>query len=111
HLMTTATATVDASSHDAPTRAGLVVGLTFVAALVFALALRGGRVVVAIALLFLVFVPLEKLFALRRQKVFRKGLLTDLTHLLVNNVLVTVGAIALVIVSAIPFSWVRALDL
>jgi sterol desaturase/sphingolipid hydroxylase (fatty acid hydroxylase superfamily) len=93
------------------TRTGLVVGLTVVAALVFALAVRGGRVVVAIALLFLVFVPLEKLFALRRQKVFRTGLVTDVTHLLVNNVFVTVGAIALVVVSAIPFYWVRALDL
>ena len=42
---------------------------------------------IGIALLFLVFVPLEKLFALRKQRVFRPGLLTDLTHILVNNVL------------------------
>ena len=63
----------------------------FVAALVLALLVRGNAAF-GIALLFLLFVPIEKLFALRRdQKVFRKGLFTDLTHLLVNNLLITVG--------------------
>ena len=57
--------------------------LTFAAAVVFALVLRGGAAI-GIALLFVVFVPLEKLFALRKQRVFRTGLLTDLTHILVN---------------------------
>jgi sterol desaturase/sphingolipid hydroxylase (fatty acid hydroxylase superfamily) len=95
---------------DRPTRAGLAVGLTFVAALVFALLTRG-RAVVGIAVLFLVFVPLEKLFAFRPQKVFRRGIATDLTHLLVNNVFVTIGTFALVIVAALPLLWVRALDL
>src|SRR5262249_15520642 len=92
-------------------RAGLVVGLTFVAALVFALVVRGGQLLVGVTLLFIVFVPLERLFALRKQKVIRKGLLTDLTHILVNNTFVTIGAIALVIVAGIPFYAVRALDL
>jgi len=96
---------------DRPTRTGLLIGLTFVGALVLALAFRGGRLVVGFALLFLIFVPLEKLFALRRQKVFRKGIVTDLTHLLVNNLFVTVAAFALVVVSAIPFFWIRAFDL
>src|SRR5436190_5290352 len=96
---------------DRPTKSGLVIGLTFVGALVLALAFRGGRVVVGFALLCLVFVPLEKLFALRRQKVFRKGIVTDLTHLLVNNLFVTVAALALVVVSAIPFFWIRSFDL
>ena len=96
---------------DRPTRTGLLVGLTFVGALAVALAFRGGRVLVGIALLFLIFVPLEKLFGLRRQKVFRKGIVTDLTHLLVNNLFVTVAAFALVVVSAIPFFWIRSFDL
>lgn len=95
---------------DAPTGVGMTVGLTLVAALVFALLTRG-RAVVGIAVLFLVFVPLEKLFALRPQRVFRRGIATDLTHLLVNNVFVTIGTFALVIVAALPLLWVRAFDL
>ena len=96
---------------DRPTRAGLVTGLTLVGALVFVLLLRGGAFVIGIALLFLVFVPLEKLFAFRPQKVFRTGFVTDLTHFIVNNVFVTIGAIALVVVAAIPFFWIRNFDL
>ena len=61
-------------------------------------------------LLFLVFVPLEKVFALHPQRVFRRGYLTDLTHFLVNNVFVTVGAIALVVLAALPFFWIRGFD-
>jgi sterol desaturase/sphingolipid hydroxylase (fatty acid hydroxylase superfamily) len=84
--------------------------LTFAAAVVFALVLRGPAVI-GIALLFLLFVPLEKLFALRKQRVFRTGLLTDLTHILVNNALTTVAVIALVVVAAIPVFWVRRFHL
>jgi sterol desaturase/sphingolipid hydroxylase (fatty acid hydroxylase superfamily) len=83
--------------------------LTFGAAVIFAIVLRGPAVL-GIALLFLLFVPLEKLFALRRQRVFRKGLLTDLTHILVNNALTTVAVIALVVVAAIPVFWIRRFD-
>jgi sterol desaturase/sphingolipid hydroxylase (fatty acid hydroxylase superfamily) len=95
---------------DRATRAGLVTGLVFVAALVLALAVRGNAAV-GIAVLFLVFAPLEKIFSLRPQKVFRRGLFTDLTHLLVNNLLVTAGVFVLVIVSAIPFIWLRRLEI
>jgi sterol desaturase/sphingolipid hydroxylase (fatty acid hydroxylase superfamily) len=93
---------------DRPTRAGLVTGLTFVAALVVALLVRGPGIV-GFAVLFLIFVPLEKLFALRPQRVFRRGFVTDFTHLLVNRVFVTIGAVAFAIVMALPFIWVRAL--
>jgi sterol desaturase/sphingolipid hydroxylase (fatty acid hydroxylase superfamily) len=89
--------------------AGVIAVLTFAAAVVFALVLRGGAAI-GIALLFLVFVPLEKLFALRPQKVFRRGLLTDLTHVLVNNALVTVATVVLVVVAALPLIWVRGFD-
>jgi sterol desaturase/sphingolipid hydroxylase (fatty acid hydroxylase superfamily) len=88
------------------TRAGIVTGFTFVAALVFAFVVRGGAAI-GIALLFVLFVPLEKLFALRSQKVFRKGFLTDLTHLLVNNTFVTIAAIVLMVIAALPLIWVR----
>jgi sterol desaturase/sphingolipid hydroxylase (fatty acid hydroxylase superfamily) len=81
--------------------------LTFVAAVVFAVAVRGPAVI-GIALLFLLFVPLEKAFALRPQKVFRRGLITDLTHLLVNNLFVTIGAIGLAVVMALPLLWLRS---
>lgn len=94
---------------DGVTRSGLVTGLTFVAALVVALAVRGNAVV-GIAVLFLLFVPLEKLFALRPQKVLRPALVTDLTHLLVNNLLVSAAALALVVVAALPLLWIRLFD-
>ena len=93
------------------TRAGLVTGLVFVAALVLALAVRGNAAF-GIAFLFLLFVPLEKVFALRHdQKVFRRGLVTDLTHLLVNNLLIGVAVVVFVVVAALPLIWVRQFDL
>jgi sterol desaturase/sphingolipid hydroxylase (fatty acid hydroxylase superfamily) len=58
-----------------------------------------------------VFVPLEKLFALRRQRVFRAGLLTDLTHILVNGAVTAVAVVVLVVVAAIPVFWIRRFDL
>jgi sterol desaturase/sphingolipid hydroxylase (fatty acid hydroxylase superfamily) len=95
---------------DRPTRAGLLIGLTFVVALIVAFAFRGPGVL-GLGVLFLVFVPLEKLFALRPQKVFRRSFVTDLTHLLVNNLLVTAGTVALIVVGAIPLFWVRNFNL
>ncbi len=95
---------------ERPTASGLAIGLTAVVALVVALLTRGAGVV-GIAVLFLLFVPLEKLFAFRPQKVFRRGFLTDMTHLLVNNVLITVGVLVAVVVAMIPFFWVRRLDI
>ena len=86
------------------------IGLTFLAALLFALLVRG-TAVVGIALLFVVFVPLEKVFALRRQPVFRPGLLTDLTHILVNTLITTIAVIVLVVAATIPLFWFRRLDL
>ena len=41
---------------------------------------------------------------------FRRGLLTDLTHLLVNNLLVTAATVVLVLLAAVPLIWVRAFD-
>ena len=99
-----------AVTQDRPTRFGLVTGLTFVGALAVALVVRGSAVV-GIAALFLLFVPLEKLFALRPQKVFRRGLLTDLTHLLVNNLFSTALGIGLVVVALIPVFWLRNMNI
>jgi len=90
------------------TRAGLVTGLTLVATLVVALTV--GDLAVGFVLLFLVFVPLEKVFALHPQRVFRRGYLTDLTHFLVNNLLVTVASIGFIILASLPFLWIRSFD-
>src|SRR2546430_15057173 len=101
---------VAAVDQERPTRFGLVTGLTFVGALAVALVVRGSAVV-GIAALFLLFVPLEKLFALRPQKVLRRGLVTDLTHLLVNNLFSTALGIALVVAALVPVFWLRNLNI
>jgi sterol desaturase/sphingolipid hydroxylase (fatty acid hydroxylase superfamily) len=95
---------------ERPTRLGLVTGLTLVGAIVIALVLRGGGPIIGFAVLFLVFVPLERVCALRPQRVFRRNYLTDLTHFFVNNVFVAIGAIVLVILAALPLIWLRAID-
>ena len=95
---------------ERPTRLGHVTGLTLVGAIVIALVLRGGGPIIGFAVLFLVFVPLERLFKLRPQRVFRRNYLTDLTHFFVNNVFVTIGAVVLVILAALPLIWLRAID-
>jgi sterol desaturase/sphingolipid hydroxylase (fatty acid hydroxylase superfamily) len=102
--------TETAADRDRPTRAGLALGLVTVAALLLGLATRGAGVI-GIVFLFLLFVPLEKLFALRPQKVFRRGFLTDVTHLLVNNALTAVGLVVVVVAAMVPFFWVRRLDI
>ena len=96
-----------ANGADRPSRAGPAAGVTLVAALAVALVARGTGIV-GFAVLFLIFVPLEKLFALRPRKVFRHGFVTDVTHLLVNRFFVTIGAIAFAITMALPFIWVRS---
>ena len=62
-----------------------MIALTFGAALVLALMVRGATALVGLAVLFLLFVPLEKLFAFRPQRVFRPHLLTDLFNPLVTS--------------------------
>jgi sterol desaturase/sphingolipid hydroxylase (fatty acid hydroxylase superfamily) len=102
---------VETASDVAPTTGrGLVTGLTLIGAVVLALVVRGGAPIIGFAVLFLVFVPLERVFALRPQKVFRRSFLTDLTHFFVNNMFVTVGAIVLVVLVALPLMWMRAID-
>ncbi len=49
--------------------------------------LNGVRLAIWLAILAVVFVPLERLFSLRRQKVARKGLPTDLAYYFLNNLL------------------------
>jgi sterol desaturase/sphingolipid hydroxylase (fatty acid hydroxylase superfamily) len=92
-----------------PTASSVALGLAAIAALVLGLALRGPGAL-GLVVLFLVFVPLEKLFALRPQRVLRRGFVTDLTHLLLTNLLVGVAVVGFVVVAALPLLWVRQFD-
>ena len=96
--------------HAQDRRLAVTLGLLSAAALIAGIALRGPAVI-GIGLLFLVFVPIEKLFALRKQKTFRRGWLTDVTHILVNNTVSTILAVVIAIVVSIPLLWLRPLDL
>ena len=97
------------ASRQGPSDVGLTAAVTLLAALLVALVTRG-NIVVGLVVLFLVFVPLERIFALHPRRVFRPGIVTDLTHLLANTTLVTIGTIALVVVAALPLLWLRAFD-
>lgn len=79
----------------------------FVIAALIALLTRP-RAIIGVVLLFVVFVPLEKRFALVPRPALRRGLLTDLTHLLVNGVLVAAGTLVLVLLVGIPLFWIRS---
>jgi len=88
-----------------------VVVLTFLVALAIALVVRGPGAVLGLVVLAAVFVPLERRFALRRQPVFRRSLMTDLTHFVANTTIVSALAIGFVVVGALPLLWLRAFDL
>jgi sterol desaturase/sphingolipid hydroxylase (fatty acid hydroxylase superfamily) len=52
----------------------------------------GPRFFLGFVVAFAIFVPLERLFALRReQKIFRRGFFNDVVHFLINNLLVQLG--------------------
>ena len=62
-------------------------------------------------LLAVVLIPLERIVPLRPRRVLRPGLVTDLTHLLVNGVLVAAATLVLVVAMVLPLLPLRALDL
>jgi len=78
------------------TAGGLLVGVATCAVILVALAVRHG-VVFGVVVLAVIFIPLEKLFALHPRRVLRPGWRTDVVHLLVNNLLSTVGLIVPVV--------------
>jgi sterol desaturase/sphingolipid hydroxylase (fatty acid hydroxylase superfamily) len=86
------------------------IAATLVAAIGFATVVRP-QAFIGLAVLALLFVPLERVFALRPQRVRRPGLGTDITHLLVNSTLVAIGAVVFAIAIALPLIWLRPLDL
>jgi sterol desaturase/sphingolipid hydroxylase (fatty acid hydroxylase superfamily) len=78
-----------------------VLALLATTALVAVALLVRSQVVFGIAVLAAVFVPLERLASLHPQKVLRRMWKTDLVHLVVNNLLATVGIVILLAVPVI----------
>jgi len=79
------------------TGGGVVLAIATSGILVAALLVRGG-VVFGLVVLAAIFIPLERLFALRPQGVLRSGWRTDLVHFVVNNVLANLALVVPVIV-------------
>jgi len=61
--------------------------------------------VLELLVLGLVFIPMERLFALRRQRIFREGWQTDLKHFFVSHAGVQVLSFATLIPAQVFFAW------
>ncbi len=79
------------------TAGGVALAVATSAVLVGALLVRGG-VVFGLVVLAAIFVPLERVFALHRQRVLRSGWRTDVVHFVVNNLLTNLALIVPVVV-------------
>jgi sterol desaturase/sphingolipid hydroxylase (fatty acid hydroxylase superfamily) len=78
-----------------PSRTGVVLVLLTAVLVSAALSLRGG-IVVGLVVLAVIFIPLERLFALRPRQVLRTGWRTDVVHYLVNGAALKVGLVVAV---------------
>jgi sterol desaturase/sphingolipid hydroxylase (fatty acid hydroxylase superfamily) len=76
---------------------GVVLVLLTSALVLGALSVRGG-IVVGLVILAIIFVPLERLFALRPRQVLRAGWRTDVVHYLINGAALKVGLVIAVAV-------------
>src|SRR4051812_31160065 len=63
---------------------GLLLGCTTMLVVLAILAVRS-KIVFALVVFAVIFIPLESMFALRPQRILRDGWRTDLVHFLVNN--------------------------
>jgi sterol desaturase/sphingolipid hydroxylase (fatty acid hydroxylase superfamily) len=94
-----------------PSKAGFggVVLVLLTAALVLgALSVRGGFVI-GMVVLAIIFIPLERLFALRPRRILRAGWRTDVVHYLVNGAALNVGTvIAVAVVGTVLRAFVPA---
>jgi sterol desaturase/sphingolipid hydroxylase (fatty acid hydroxylase superfamily) len=77
---------------------GLLIALTTATVFLAALAIRS-NLVFGFVLLALLFVPMERIWSLHPQKVFRAGWKTDVVHFAVNNLLTTAGLVVAVVVA------------
>src|SRR5271163_191573 len=83
--------TADGEAHRAGL-SGIVVVLLTSALVLGALSVRGG-IVVAMVVLAIIFIPLERLFALHPRQILRPGWRTDVVHYLINGAALKVGIV------------------
>ena len=86
-----------ASQPDKPGFGGVVLVLFTAALVLCALSVRGG-IVVGLVILAIIFIPLERLFALRPRQILRTGWRTDVVHYLINGAALKVGIVTAVAV-------------
>ncbi len=95
------------TKQDGPSASGMAIALATTALMLAALALRSGAAIGIVALA-AVLIPIERLFSLRPQRVFRRGWATDVVHLVVDNLLSGIGvlvgviAVGLALRAAVP---------
>jgi sterol desaturase/sphingolipid hydroxylase (fatty acid hydroxylase superfamily) len=76
---------------------GIVLVLVTSALVLGALSVRGG-IVIGMVVLAIIFIPLERLFALRPREILRAGWRTDVVHYLINGAALKVGIVIAVAV-------------
>ncbi len=76
---------------------GIVLVLLTSALVLAVLSVRGG-IVIALVVLAIIFIPLERLFALRPRQILRQGWRTDVVHYLINGAALKAGVIVAVVV-------------
>jgi sterol desaturase/sphingolipid hydroxylase (fatty acid hydroxylase superfamily) len=79
-------------------------GLITLVLLLAALAVRSG-IVFGMVVLFAIFVPMEKLFALHPRKFRRDRWKSDAVHFVVNNMLITVGLVVALVIGVVALHW------
>jgi sterol desaturase/sphingolipid hydroxylase (fatty acid hydroxylase superfamily) len=79
------------------TAGGVVLGAVTAVIVLGALTVRSG-LIFGLVVLAAVFIPLERVFALRPQKILRAGWRTDLVHFFVNNLLANLALVVPVVV-------------
>ncbi len=87
---------------------GVVLVLLTSALVLAALSVRGG-IVIGMVVLAIIFIPLERLFALRPRRILRAGWRTDVVHYLINGAALKVGVvIAVAVVGTVLRAFVPA---
>jgi sterol desaturase/sphingolipid hydroxylase (fatty acid hydroxylase superfamily) len=90
------------------TPGGVVLVLITSALVLAALSVRGG-IVIGMVVLAVIFIPLERMFALRPRKILRVGWRTDVVHYLINGAALQVGiVIAVAVVGTVLRAFVPA---
>jgi sterol desaturase/sphingolipid hydroxylase (fatty acid hydroxylase superfamily) len=88
--------------------AGVALVLLTSALVLAALSVRGG-IVIGMVVLAIIFIPLERLFALRPRRILRAGWRTDVVHYLINGAALKVGVvIAVAVVGTVLRAFVPA---